>query len=159
MDIQFNIGIPTDAVDISKRWLNHILADTYVMFIKARKFHWQVKGLQFMELHKHLQSIYEALDEQGDTLAERIRALDFIPFATLKEFLDETEIKETPGSDPSAEEMISELLKDFEHLIEDTRKAANAAAEKNADMATNNMLISFLESHEKTCWMLSSYLK
>lgn len=37
MDILVNIGIPQDDKAVSKRWLNHILADTYVMFIKARK--------------------------------------------------------------------------------------------------------------------------
>lgn len=44
-----------------------------------------------MELHKHLQSIYESLDDQGDDLAERVRALGFNPLATFKEFLEETE--------------------------------------------------------------------
>ena len=153
------MNIPEKNRNISYGWLNHLLSDTYVMFIKARKFHWTVTGINFMELHKHFQKIYESLDEQGDTIAERLRALEFQPYATLKEFLDESEIKETPGSILTAPEMISELLKDFEHLIDDTRKAANSSAENNADMATNNMLIGFLEENEKLCWMLRAYLK
>lgn len=159
MDIKINTGIPDAGRELSKRWLNHILADSYVVYTKTRKFHWMVTGLQFMELHKQFESIYETLDSQIDDLAERVRALDYNPLSTLSEFLEETEIKEYPGSSVSAQEMISELLADLEHLIKDLRKASNAASTDNIDMSTNNMLIGFMESHEKTCWFLRSYLK
>ena len=78
------MDISTENRDLSQKWLNHILADTYVIYTKAYKFHWQVKGLTFMQLHLHFEKIFQELIENVDSLAERIRALDFLPFGTLR---------------------------------------------------------------------------
>ena len=151
-------GIPEEQINLSVRWLNHLISDTYVLFVKTRNFHWNVEGMQFMELHKYFQEIYEMLDDQGDTLAERVRALNARPLATMAEWLEESELKETENVN-LVQVMLENLISDLEHIVQDERKAANDVSKDNADMSTNNMLISFMEQHEKVLWMLRSYLK
>ena len=53
--------------------LNHDLADAYLLLIETRKYHWDVVGPQFRSLHELWQEQYEALAENVDDIAERVR--------------------------------------------------------------------------------------
>ncbi|MEI9933365.1 MAG: ferritin-like domain-containing protein [Ferruginibacter sp.] len=41
--------------------LNKILADEFLLYTKTRNYHWNIEGPNFMEIHKILESQYEAL--------------------------------------------------------------------------------------------------
>ena len=43
--------------------LNTLLADEFVLYTKTRRFHWNVVGSDFGELHKFFEEQYEALDD------------------------------------------------------------------------------------------------
>ena len=135
----------------SVQYLNRILSDTFVLYTKTLNFHWNVQGPLFPQLHEFFGDQYEALSEDVDTLAERIRALKAVPPASLKEFLDHTSIKE-PAKGLKDMEMVAELLKDRESVIAYIKETLNAIDDK--DPATSNMLEDMIEAHEKQAWML-----
>ena len=95
-----NIGISEKNLEGVIKILSTLLADEYVLYTKARNYHWNVVGMQFNELHKFFQSLYEELNEYVDDVAERIRTLGGNAVATLKEFLELTRLKEHPGEYP-----------------------------------------------------------
>ena len=78
-----NIGIGEKQRDSLGTILNALLADEFVIYVKTRRFHWNVVGPDFGELHKFFESQYEALDEIVDEVAERARALDAISAGSL----------------------------------------------------------------------------
>ena len=58
------------------------LADTFVMYMKAHAYHWNVVGSNFPQYHEFLGNLYEELHNAVDPLAEQIRTLDsFAPFS------------------------------------------------------------------------------
>ena len=97
--------------------LSTILSDEMTLYIKTRKFHWNVCGESFMELHKLFQTQYTELEETVDAIAERISKLGGKTIGTMKEYAQLTRLKESPDKYPSQKEMLKELLSDHEAII------------------------------------------
>ena len=153
------IGISEKDREAVGRILNGILSDEFVLYIKTRKFHWNVTGPQFHDLHKFFEAQYEELDEIVDEVAERARSLGGTSFGTLTEFLKHTRLEENPGKNPNASKMITDSLHDHEAIIQNLREALAACAEKHGDMGTSDFLTGLMEKHEKTAWMLRAMKK
>ncbi len=154
-----NIGISEQNLEGVIKILSTLLADEYVLYTKARNYHWNVVGPQFNDLHKFFQTLYEELNDYVDDVAERIRTLGGKSVATLKEFLDLTRLKEHPGEYPDAKTMISNLLNDYEAIIRNLRNDIVTVSEKYQDLGTADFLTELMEKHEKTAWMLRSFLE
>ncbi len=154
-----NLGISDKNRQGSVEVLNHLLADEYVLYTKLRNYHWNVTGDDFMEFHKLFESQYEEVDGMIDEIAERSRSLGGRALGTLKEFLQETQLKEFPREYPEAKKMIAYLLADHEAVIQQLRQGLAVCAEKYADMGTSDFLTGLMEQHEKMAWMLRAYLE
>ena len=122
--------------------LNTLLADAFTLYVKTLKFHWNVVGPNFSELHSLFGDQYEALQDAVDSIAERVRQMGGTTEGTMEEFLKKATIKEAPGENPDAMGMIKD--KCFEEF---------------KDQGTGNFLTDLMEKHEKTAWMLRSYTK
>lgn len=138
--------------------LNILLADEYTLYTKTLKFHWNVYGPQFHDLHVFFRHLYESLFLITDDIAERVRTMGGEAFGTFAEFAKNTHLEENPGNNPKALNMIAILLADHETVIKELRQAADITQELN-DAGTNNFLIEILEKHEKMAWMLRSCLE
>jgi starvation-inducible DNA-binding protein len=153
-----NIGITDNNLEKSISVLSAILADEMTLYVKTRKFHWNVTGGSFMELHKLFQSQYAELEEVADQVAERISKLGGKTIGTMNEFSDIAKLKESPGKYPSQKEMIKELLEDHESIIMEMRKEIAISSEKTKDAGTIDFLTGLMEQHETTAWVLRRYL-
>ena len=152
------IGIPEKKLNHVSLLLETVLSNEMILYVKTRKFHWNVKGESFMELHKLFQSHYEQLEQAIDEIAERINKLGFDTIGTMKEFLKSGSISEAPGAYPSSEDMLKELLSDHETVIILLRKDVKACAEKYKDAGTADFLTGLMETHETIAWTLRRYL-
>jgi starvation-inducible DNA-binding protein len=139
--------------------LNALLSDEYLLYTKARNYHWNVTGPQFHDLHKFFEEQYTELNEVVDEVAERGRSLDGWAFGTMNEFSQHTRLKEHPGQYPKARDMIANLLSDHEAVIRQLRKDLETCADKYHDMGTNDFLTGLMEQHEKMAWMLRAFLQ
>jgi starvation-inducible DNA-binding protein len=153
-----NIGIPDDHRQKVVEILNTLLADEFLLYAKSRNYHWNVTGPQFNDLHKFFESLYEALDEVIDDVAERTRALDGRAFGTLEEFRTKARLGEKPGAVPPARDMLASLLADHEAIIRALRADIDTVNDRYRDVGTADFLTGLLEKHEKTAWMLRSFL-
>lgn len=152
------IGISEKHLSGSIDLLTVILADEVTLYTKTRKFHWNVCGNSFMELHKLFQSQYSELEVNIDSVAERITKLGGSAIGTHKEFSQYTRLKEHPGKNPSQQEMLKELLLDHESLTKNLRSDIDKSADKNCDAGTADFLTGLLEEHESVAWILRRYL-
>lgn len=139
--------------------LTGVLSDGVVLYTKTRKFHWNVSGNSFMELHKLFEEHYKKMEQSIDEVAERINKLGANTPGTMQEFLQHTNLKESPGKYPVQQEMIKELLKDHEAIIVQLRKNIDACDEKFKDAGTADFLTGLLQEHETMAWTLRRYLK
>ena len=134
--------------------LSKLLADSYTLYLKTHNYHWNVKGPLFNTLHQMFEEQYTELAEAVDEIAERIRALGKPAPGSYTAFAKLTSIEEEEG-EPSAEDMIRQLVKGQEAVVRTARSvfpiAEAANDEPSADLLTQRMQI-----HEKNAWMLRS---
>lgn len=154
-----NIGVTDDSRKAIVEILNSRLSDEYTLYTKTKKYHWNVIGPRFSQLHEFFEEQYEILDEIVDETAERVRQLGGKSFGTLEEFVHHSSLGEEPGENPDAQTMLSNLLEDHEKVIQTLRKNADEADEEYEDMATNDFLLEAVQKHEKMAWMLRAHLE
>lgn len=152
-----NIGISENHLKNSIDLLSKSLADEVTLYTKIRKFHWNVAGESFMELHKLFQAQYTELEETIDEIAERINKLGGKTIGTMNEFLEITSIKESPNLYPHQKEMLKELLADHETIIKELRKNISSSDE-NKDAGTADFFTGLMQQHETMAWVLRRYL-
>lgn len=157
--MKLQIGITEAHLKNSISILSSILANEMTLYIKLRKFHWNVSGQSFMELHKLFEGQYTQLEVSIDETAERISKLGGKTIGTMKEFSELTIIKEYPNQYPGQKEMLKELLEDHETLIVQLRKDVEASAEENKDAGTADFLTGLMLAHETMAWTLRRYLE
>ena len=137
--------------------LSHLLADSYVLYLKTHNFHWNVTGPMFQTLHLMFMTQYTESWNAVDLIAERIRALGFLAPGSYKEFAGLTSIKDSSGK-VSAEDMIRQLVEGQETVVRTAREVL-PIAEKAGDQPTVDLLSTRMEVHEKNAWMLRSLLE
>ena len=151
-----NLGIQEKERLAIAEGLSHLLADTYTLYLKTHKFHWNVTGPMFQTLHLMFEAQYTELALAVDLIAERIRALDVLAPGSYSEFAQLSSIEEDTGT-PNAEEMIQKLMEGQESVVRTARSlypAVNAAS----DEPTADLLTQRIQIHEKNAWMLRSLL-
>jgi starvation-inducible DNA-binding protein len=152
------IGIAEKYLDKSISMLTVLLSDEVILYTKTRKFHWNVCGESFMELHKLFQAQYSEVEETIDLVAERISKLGGKTIGTTSEFAEQTRLKEHPNHYPGQKEMLKELLADHESIVIELRKDIDVSSEKTKDAGTIDFLTGLMEQHETTAWVLRRYL-
>ena len=154
-----NIGIADKNLSSINDILNKVLADGNVLYIKLRKFHWNLGGDNFMELHLLFEAQYTEVAEAVDSVAERISTLGGIAIGTTGEFAKLSQLKENPGKIPTNLLMIKELVEDHETIIKALRKFVDETEEKLKDKGTSDFLTALMQAHEKMAWKLRKYIK
>ena len=152
-----NIGITQKDLTTSVKILSVVLADEVILYTKTRKFHWNVSGNSFMELHKLFEEQYGALETIIDDTAERIGQLGAKAIGTMKEFLEMTTLSETPNVYPNQKDMLVELCNDNEKIIQNLRENI-PVCEENDDLATADFLTGVMKTLEKNAWILRRYI-
>src|SRR4051812_30579152 len=144
-------------LDVGKRGgvvdaLNQLLADEFVLYTKTRKYHWNVVGPRFHDLHIFFEKQYEQLDEIMDDVAENARQFGGVALGTLSEFAKTSRLKEQPGVNPDADTMISNLLADHETIARQLRDDITKADDEYDAADAADFLTSVLEAHNKMAW-------
>ncbi len=137
--------------------LNKIIANYIVHYHKLRKFHWNVEGPNFFELHQQFETEYENTKNIIDVLAERIRVFGIKSNYTLSQFLELSEIVEE-DKDLTSLQMVNEVLSDFNIIHESLLEAENYALNAG-DVATEEILTDIIRDLEKRHWMFSVWTK
>lgn len=153
--MKLNTGIKEDKRQAIGDGLERVLAETYTLYLKTHKYHWNVTGPMFQSLHAMFEEHYLALATAVDEIAERIRVLGRVAPGSFSEFAEISKVKDDPSKDVPATKMIEILLADHEQVVR-TAKDALAATEDANDEGTEGLLGARIEYHEKIAWMLKS---
>ena len=153
-----DIGISEKNLTEVSHILTEVLSDAMVLQVKTKKFHWNVTGSSFNEMHELFEKQYTQIDKAVDEIAERIRFIGHYSIGSMEEFLKNTSLSESLEKELTAKEMLGELLKDHESVIKGLLKGVDETLNKYEDPATSDFLNNLVEDHEKMAWMLRSYL-
>jgi starvation-inducible DNA-binding protein len=136
--------------------LRQVVADSYALLGQTHLCHWNVRGPAFFSLHNAFEEQYTELFTAIDEIAERIRALGALAPGGLQNLARMAGMKEIE-EDSSSEEMVSHLVGANEALVKDLMKARDLAG-KSGDDQTEDLMIGRIQVHQKTIWMLKSFL-
>lgn len=151
------IGLTSEQRTAVTGLLRQTLADLYILYTKTRKYHWNVEGPHFSQLHKLFEEQYDVIDEAIDEVAERIRALGLYSPGSFAEFQADARLQEDAGGPLNAQQMLAALLADHEAVIRNLRVDLQKAADLG-DAGNSDFLTGLLEGHEKAAWMLRALL-
>ncbi|MBF04876.1 MAG: DNA starvation/stationary phase protection protein [Flavobacterium sp.] len=150
------IGLEKKELSQSIKDLTVVLSNEMVLYVKSRKFHWNVTGNSFMELHKLFENQYSKLEKTIDEVAERISKLGGKTIGTMKEFIENSILKEE-SKYVNQNQMLEELLDDHEKIIIQLREFIEKAEDAH-DAGTADFLTGVLQDHESKSWILRKYL-
>ncbi len=154
-----DIGLSDTSVQGVTAILSRLLADEHVLYTRLRNYHWNLVGMAFGPLHALFQQQYEALADDIDDIAERIRMLGPAAPGTMTEFLQLATLAEHPGDLPDERGMLRQLVADHEAIIRHLRQDLRACDEQYDDMGTSDFLTSLMEKHEKMAWLLRAHIE
>jgi len=138
--------------------LNQVLADTMTLRDLYKKFHWQVAGPTFYQLHLLFDKHYDEQVELVDFIAERIQLLGGVSIAMAADVAETTQIERPPRGRETVSVQLSRLLDAHQIVIRQTRKLARRASEMGDD-GTNDLLVSdVLRTNELQVWFVSEHL-
>lgn len=136
--------------------LRQVVADSYALIGQTHICHWNVRGTSFFSLHTAFEGQYTELFTAVDEIAERLRAKGALAPGGLSKLAAMAGIEEI-AEDATAEQMVRHLIEANGKLLADLKTARDCAAEAG-DSESEDLIIGRLRVHEKTTWMLKSFL-
>lgn len=138
--------------------LKVLLASEYVLLVKVHGFHWNIEGKRFFPMHKEFQLIYEKLFADTDLIAEQVRILDKYAPTSMNQFIRLSVVDECAETISDSDDQIEMLARDFDMLSKLCNMIVNLANEANNQVVVD-LAVTLGAYHQKTGWMLRSYLK
>jgi starvation-inducible DNA-binding protein len=137
--------------------LNARLADAIDLGAQSKYAHWNVKGPHFIALHELFDKVAESIEDQIDTIAERITALGGRAHGTIASVARRTTLK--PYPEDIAEglahvDALSAALADYAAKI----RAAIETAARMGDADTADLFTGVSREADKYLWFLEAHL-
>ncbi len=133
------------------------LANLMTGSVLLHNLHWNVEGQSFVQVHQFLESLYDDAFAKYDEVAERIKMDGELPAASLKEYLEQTDITELEVRAYSIEEAVREAGKYLEHMRSLALKIRKEASDQDA-FAWANMMEDHIAGYDKQIWFIHQTL-
>lgn len=136
--------------------MNQRLADAVDLQLQMKQAHWNVKGPNFIGLHKLFDEIDEAVETYVDLIAERIVQLGGIAEGTARVAAERSQLEEYPLdiADSSAHvEAVSRALSTFGH---NARTMIDEADDLD-DADTSDMFTEISRGIDKWLWFVEAH--
>lgn len=137
--------------------LRRQVANSFVLFLNYKHYHWQTYGPLFRDLHKLFDDFADEAMENIDPVAERIRMIGQDPPANPNDLADLASVSiAAPHS--TMREMVEEAQRNLLTVIRETRDTTRAADDRN-DPGTVDILSKAVQIYEKHEWWLRDILR
>ncbi len=138
--------------------LNQRLADCIDLQTQCKQAHWNVKGPQFIALHKRFDDINEDVEEYVDLLAERVVQLGGIAEGTARSAAERSRLSEYPMDITSGEAHVDALSTALAAFGSVVRKGIDQADELD-DADTTDILTEISRGIDKWLWFVEAHLQ
>jgi starvation-inducible DNA-binding protein len=138
--------------------LNQQLADTSDLYSQTKQAHWNVKGMQFYQLHLLFDSLAETVEEYIDQIAERATALGGTALGTARMSAAGSRLPEYPLDAVEGRQHVEALAVRFASLAK-TSRAAIESANTIGDADTADLFTQISRGLDKHLWFLEAHLQ
>lgn len=144
-------------IQISGMLQSH-LAHSLDLKTQAKQAHWNVKGPDFIALHKLFDEISTQSEEYTDLIAERIVQLGGIAEGTLRVAAKRTDLPEYPLNIATGAQHVTALAHTLATYGESVRRAIGSADELN-DRDTADIMTEISRGVDKYLWFVEAHLQ
>lgn len=145
-------------MDKQSTLMNQYVADLAVLNVKFHNLHWNVVGERFEPVHVYAEKLYDMLFENYDEVAERMKMLGEFPLASLRDYLEVSNVEELESRDYQIPEVYKILKREVEHLRDLATEIRNISDDQ-ADFVTVAMLEDQIAAYDKELWFMEQALK
>lgn len=136
--------------------LNELLATYQIHYQNLRGLHWNIKGVNFFELHLKYEELYTRTQLIIDDLAERILTLGGAPLHSYSSYLAKSVLKENNTIHEGKIGM--EYLVHAQTQLLELERDLMYISNENEDEGTNALMSDLVREKEKTNWMFTAWL-
>lgn len=137
--------------------LNQSLAATLDLKTQTKQAHWNVKGMDFYQLHELFDEMATEIEEYTDMVAERVTALAGTAMGTARIAASESILPEYPLDAVTGADHISALADRYGAYAKHVREAIDAT-EELGDADTADLYTEISRTIDKRLWFLEAHL-
>lgn len=153
-----SVGVPENNRQALIALLNARLADSTDLRSQVKWAHWNLKGMHFIQLHLLFDTVAGHLEEQTDTIAERITTLGGVANGTVREAAAKSGLNEADLSASDGASMLKFLQHNVAHHANALRTAVQEANDLN-DAITADLFTQLTRELDKDLWFLEAHLQ
>ncbi|MCC7498107.1 MAG: DNA starvation/stationary phase protection protein Dps [Bryobacterales bacterium] len=159
-----NLMVPTRndlAEDIRHKMVdlcNRNLATALDLYSQLKQAHWNVKGMQFIQLHELFDKVAGEVLEDVDMIAERATALGGTALGTARMAAAGSALPEYPAEAHGSKqhvELVADRLAAYGKALRDAIHTAEAAR----DQDTQDMFTQISREADKNLWFVEAHLQ
>ena len=134
--------------------LQRVLVDLIELQLQGKQAHWNVVGTNFRDLHLQLDELVDFAREAGDTIAERMRALEATPDGRSDTVAATTSVPQIPAYEHNSGEVV-DLITTRIYATVDTIRTVHDSVD-DEDPSTADILHQLIAGLEKLAWLIKS---
>lgn len=157
-DYPTGINIPPEIRSQVIELLNQTLATTLDLKTQVKQAHWNVKGINFYQLHQLFDEIATQLEEYIDLIAERVTALGGVAMGTIRIAASQSVLPEYPFDIVDGKDHVIALADRMAPYAKVVRAAINQAIELE-DVDTADLYTEISRTIDKHLWFLEAHLQ
>src|SRR5213078_2475252 len=147
-----------NAKTVSIGILNERLADAIDLALLTKQAHWNIKGPQFIALHEMIDGFRADLDENIDTMAERVVQLGGTAIGITQAVAHSTTLTPYPTDIYAAADHLIALTERYAKVASAVRAAIDKT-DSAGDVDTADLFTSFSRALDKDLWFLEAHLQ
>jgi len=152
-----SVGVPENNRQAIIALLNARLADSFDLRSQVKWAHWNLKGMHFIQLHELFDSIAGHLEDQTDTIAERVTTLGGVANGTAREAAAKSGLKEADLTASNGTDMLKFLVHNVAHHANALRTAVQESNDLG-DAITADLFTQLTRELDKDLWFLEAHL-
>jgi len=138
--------------------LNATLATTLDLKTQVKQAHWNVKGMDFYQLHLLFDEMATELEDYVDTVAERVTALGGLAVGTARTAAADSILPEFPFDILDGKEYVTALADRYAPYAKHLRVAIDKTGELG-DADTADLYTEISRTIDKRLWFLEAHLQ
>ncbi len=138
--------------------LNARLADAIDLYAQVKQAHWNVKGMQFYQLHLLFDKVCETIEDGVDELAERAVELGGIADGTLQSVVKRTTLAPYPVSINTGRDHVDRVSRGLAAYGKNLRAAIQTATDAG-DVDTADLFTELSREADKQLWLVEAHLQ
>lgn len=151
-------NLPEGVRDQVVALLNNRLAVALDLAAQAKQAHWNVKGAQFIALHKLFDDVFHAVTEYADLLAERVVQLGGIAEGTLQDAVQCSDLTGYPRAISDGPEHVNALAGALAEFGGRIRRAIDETDDLG-DRDTSDICTEISRGIDKWLWFVEAHVQ